>query len=176
VAFLPDGTFFVADGYGNARVVKFDKNGKYLTAWGTKGTGPGQFNLVHCVAVDARRRVYVADRNNSRIQLFDENGTFVEEWKDIMFPSHLIVTSDQSLWVLSAQAKRFAKYDLKGTLLTYWGSTPHTFPGGMATPHQFSVDAEGNVYIADYTNPAGVQKFVPKKNADRSRLIGQPLK
>jgi DNA-binding beta-propeller fold protein YncE len=74
IAWLPDGTFFITDGYVNTRVVKFDKDGKYLMTWGTKGSAPGQFNLPHSIAIDAKRRLYVADRSNSRIQIFDENG------------------------------------------------------------------------------------------------------
>ena len=86
LAWLPDGTMFLADGYKNTRVVKFDKNGKYLMAWGQRGTPPhemrpGYFNTVHGVAVDpVTRRVYVNDRENSRVQVFDENGKFLDQW------------------------------------------------------------------------------------------------
>jgi DNA-binding beta-propeller fold protein YncE len=89
MAWLPDGTFFVADGYANTRVVKFDKTGKYLTTWGQRGTSapgkpetrPGYMNNVHGVAVDPQtRRVFVNDRGNGRVQVFDENGKFLDEW------------------------------------------------------------------------------------------------
>ena len=76
LAFLPDGTFFVADGYDNSRVVKFDHTGKFLMAWGRAGSGRGEFRTAHGIAVDAKRRVYVVDRNNARIQIFDENGKY----------------------------------------------------------------------------------------------------
>ena len=78
IAWLPDGTMFVADGYQNRRVVKLDKNGTFITAWGTEGKGPGQFGgIVHCVAVDPQQhRVYVADAGNHRVQIFDENGKY----------------------------------------------------------------------------------------------------
>ena len=84
IAWLPDGSFFVSDGYTNTRVVKFDKDGKYVLAWGEKGTPPnekrpGYFNTVHAIAIDKNRRVYVADRANSRIQIFDENGKLIED-------------------------------------------------------------------------------------------------
>lgn len=171
IAFLPDGTFFVSDGYDNARVVKFDKNGKYLTAWGIKGTGPGQFDLPHCIAVDAQRRVYVADRSNHRIQIFDENGAFLDEWRNIPQPHHLMITRDQFLWLSDGTTSRIAKYDLNGKLQTYWG-TQGTSPGYMNQPHAFSVDSEGNLYIANGLNHR-VEKFTPKADADRSRLVGQ---
>ena len=83
IAWLPDGTFFISDGYTNTRVMKFDKDGKYLLKWGTPGTGPGQFNLPHAVDVDRNRRVYVSDRSNSRIQVFDENGKRLDTWPNI---------------------------------------------------------------------------------------------
>src|SRR5207237_9160355 len=94
IAWLPDGTFFVSDGYDNTRVVKFDKNGTFLMAWGTKGNAPGQFNLPHSVAVDAKRRVYVVDRMNARIQIFDENGKFIEQWPGFVSPTRVLITDD----------------------------------------------------------------------------------
>src|SRR5438477_5505828 len=86
MAFLPDGSMFVADGYNGNRVVKFDKNGKYVTAWGERGTPPnemrpGYFNVVHGIAADPMtHRIYVSDRGNRRMQVFDENGTFLDQW------------------------------------------------------------------------------------------------
>jgi peptidylamidoglycolate lyase len=171
IAFLPDGTFFVSDGYDNTRVVKFDKTGKFLTAWGTKGTGPGQFDLPHCIAVDARRRVYVADRSNHRIQIFDENGKFLDEWPNIPQPHHLMITQDQFLWLSDGTTSRIAKYDLNGKLLTYWG-TQGTSAGYMNQPHAFSVDSEGSLYVANGLNQR-VEKYTPKANAERARLVGQ---
>ena len=170
IAFLPDGTFFVSDGYDNARVVKFDKTGKFIRSWGVKGAGRGEFDLPHCIAVDARRRVYVADRSNHRIQIFDENGTFIDEWTNIPQPHHMMITQDQSLWLSDGTTSRLAKFDLNGRLLTYWG-TWGTAPGYMNQPHAFSVDAEGNLYVANGLNQR-VEKFVPKPGADKARLVG----
>jgi DNA-binding beta-propeller fold protein YncE len=170
IAFLPDGTFFVSDGYQNTRVAKFDKNGKFLMKWGTPGTGPGQFNLPHSIAVDARRRVYVADRGNHRIQIFDENGKFLDQWTNIPQPHHIQITQDQFLWVADGTTSRVAKYDLNGKLLTYWG-VQGSAPGYMNQPHGFSVDSEGNLYIANGLNQR-VEKYVPKAGADKSRLMG----
>ena len=99
IAWLPDGTFFVTDGYVNTRVVKFDKTGKFVKTWGGKGGGPGQFNLPHSIDIDRNRRLYVADRQNGRVQVFDEQGTFLDEWDNIVQPFHLIVSPDQHVWV-----------------------------------------------------------------------------
>jgi len=173
IAWLPDGTFFVSDGYDNSRVVKFDKNGKFLTAWGTKGTGPGQFNRPHSIAVDANRRVYVADRLNARIQIFDENGKFIEQWRGFVSPVRVIVTQDQSVWILDLGASRLAKYDTNGKLLTYWGTAGRS-PGSFVDPHDFSVDPEGNLYISN-GHGHRFDKYVPKPGADKSRLTGQPF-
>lgn len=171
IAFLPDGTFFISDGYDNARVVKFDRNGKFLLTWGKKGTGPGEFDLPHCIAVDARRRLYVADRSNHRIQVFDENGKFLDQWPNIPQPHHLMITQDQTLWVADGTTSRIAHYDLNGKLLTYWG-VQGTSPGYMNQPHAFSTDPDGNLYIANGLNQR-VEKYIPNPNGDRSRLVGQ---
>ena len=171
IAFLPDGTFFISDGYTNTRVVKFDKTGKFLTQWGTRGTGPSQFNLPHCVVVDAQRRVYVSDRGNSRIQVFDENGKFLDQWPSIPQPHHMMITQDQSLWLTDGTTSRIVKYDLNGRLQTYWGVNG-TAAGYMNQPHAFSVDSEGNLYIANGLNH-NVEKYVPKAGAERARLVGQ---
>jgi DNA-binding beta-propeller fold protein YncE len=171
IAFLPDGTFFVADGYENSRVVKFDKNGKYLQAWGTFGSGPSQFKVVHGVGVDAQRRVYVADRDNNRVQVFDENGKYLSEFRTFASPAHVLATKDQAVWVMTLGSHRMAKYDLAGHLLTSWG-VDRPAPGDFAGGHQFSIDSAGNLYVANFRQ--GVMKFVPKPNADKSRLIGQP--
>ena len=171
VAFLPDGSLLVADGYAGTRVVKFDASGRYVMSFGTRGNGPGQFSLVHCVAVDARGRIYVADRNNSRVQVFDAAGQYLDQWP-IRRPNHLLMTEDQFLWLSDGAVNRFAKFDLNGRLQTYWGVTG-AYQGAMDNPHKFSVDPDGNLYVADYANNR-VQKFRPRANADRSRLIGRP--
>jgi DNA-binding beta-propeller fold protein YncE len=86
VAFAPNGNFFISDGYVNSRVVKYNKEGDYLLHWGRHGTGDGEFNLVHDIVVDFAQRVYVADRTNQRVRIFDVNGRFVGKWIDIGAP------------------------------------------------------------------------------------------
>ena len=172
IAWLPDGTFFISDGYTNTRVVKFDKNGKFLMTWGTKGKGPGQFDLPHSIDIDNQRRVYVADRSNSRIQIFDENGKYLSEWNNIRSPYHIMITKDQFLWVADGVTNKFLKYDLNGKLLYSWG-TYGSFPGAFWGVHQFSVDQDGNLYAAE-TFGGRTQKYRPMPGAASALLIGGP--
>jgi peptidylamidoglycolate lyase len=182
MAWLPDGTFFVADGYQNTRVVKFDKDGKYLTTWGQRGTPPekrpGYFNNVHGIAVDPQtRRVFVNDRNNGRVQVFDENGKYLDEWgfgprppSDIhMF----IITTDRFLWAADRGTSKLVKYDLNGRFQYSWG-TWGDFPGSFWGVHGLSVDQEGNVYTAA-VDSGGAQKFRPRKGANPAFLLGRQV-
>ena len=179
IAFLPDGTFFVSDGYINTRVVKFDRNGKYVTSWGMRGeagkeTRPYYMNTVHAIVADKQRRLYVSDRANHRIQIFDENGKFLEHWQNVPLPYSLLMTDDQFLWSASGQTMKFTKYDLNGKLLAAWG-TYGAMPGGFWGVHQFHVDSEGSLYTAD-VHVGRPQKFRPRPGADRNRLIGAPTR
>jgi hypothetical protein len=177
VAWLPDGTFFVSDGYVNTRVAKFDRNGKFLMDWGMKGnppreTRPSYMNTVHAVVVDKKNRVYISDRANSRIQVFDENGKFLDAWPNMRRPYSLLMTDDQHLWAADGTTQKFTKHDLNGKLLFSWG-TFGAFPGGFWGVHQFHVDGEGNLYTAD-VHVGRPQKFRPKPGADPDHLIGRP--
>jgi peptidylamidoglycolate lyase len=171
IAFLPNGDFYVTDGYKNSRVVKFSREGKYLLEWGKHGKGPGEFNIPHGVAIDANGRVYVIDRSNSRIQVFDPNGSFIEEWPGFPFALDIHVTKDNHyLWVSDGYNDKILKYDLNGHLLYSWG-TFGAAAGELWGPHGFSVDSEGNLYTAEVF--AGrPQKFAPKKDAASETLIG----
>jgi peptidylamidoglycolate lyase len=174
IAFLPDGSFYVADGYSNTRVIKLDKDGKFQLEWGTKGTGPGQFDLVHSVAVDGQGRVFVADRSNHRIQIFDAAGKFLDQWPNVRHPTFLTVSNDnKSVWVASGIEDRMVKYDMNGKLQTYWGA-PGNFAATLYNPHGFSVDPAGDLYIADSFNNR-VQKLVPRADGDKSRLVDPPF-
>jgi len=182
IAWLPDGTFFVGDGYANTRVVKFDKNGKYLLAWGEKGNPPnekrpGYFNTVHGVAVDTpTRRVFVNDRQNHRVQVFDENGKYLKEWSFGPPPSdiHLIyIGADRALWAFDRGTSKMLKYDLDGHFLYSWG-TWGDFPGGFWGVHGIAVDQEGNFYAAA-VDSGGVQKFRPRPGANPAFLVSKPI-
>jgi DNA-binding beta-propeller fold protein YncE len=174
VAFLPDGSVLVADGLTNSRVVKLDRNGRFVKAWGTRGEGPGQFNALHSVAVDRNRRVYVADRNNKRVQVFDENGTFLAEWPNIRFPNDILISDKtQDVWVSDNMTTEIIKFDTSGKRLFSWNATG-TAPGGFGELHEMAVDSKGIVYTSD--NVLGrMQKLTPKAGADPNQLIGPPM-
>jgi sugar lactone lactonase YvrE len=184
MAWQPDGSFYVADGYANTRVVKFDKDGKYLTAWGEKGEAggkemrPNYFNNVHGVAIDPQtREVYINDRGNHRIQIFDENGKFLRQWKINSEPSNIhfvYIGTDRKAWVFDNSTQKLAQYDLNGHLLYSWGSLG-TFPGALWGAHGISVDQEGNLYLA-MVGYGGVQKFHPRAGANPNFLVGKPIK
>ena len=182
LAFLPDGTMFVADGYNGTRVAKFDKSGKFLMDWGQKGTPPndkrpGYFNNVHGLAVDPQtHRVFVNDRGNHRIQVFDETGKYLYEWYigDEPCDVHLIyIGADRNLWLFDRGSSRMVKYDLNGHFLYSWG-TWGDFPGGFWGVHGFSVDQDGNFYVAEVDN-GRVQKFRPRQGANQDYLVGKPV-
>jgi peptidylamidoglycolate lyase len=177
IVWMADGTFFVSDGYTNTRVVKFDKNGKFLTQWGMDGKGrddetrPYYFDTVHAIAIDKQNRLYVSDREHSRLQIFDQNGKFLEAWPNVPRAYSLLMTDDQFLWSASGQTQKFTKYDLNGKLLSSWG-TFGTMPGAFWGVHQFDVDSEGNLYTAD-VHVGRPQKFRPRPGVDRALLVGR---
>jgi peptidylamidoglycolate lyase len=181
IAWLPDGSFFVADGYVNTRVVKFDKNAKYVMAWGQKGeagkeTRPGYFNTVHGIAVDPQtRRVFVSDRQNRRIQVFDENGKYLDEWSVGAPPAdlHLIhMDGSRYLWGFDRASSKMVKWDLSGHFMYAWGAWGN-FPGGFWGVHGISVDSDGNVYVSEVDN-GGAQKFRPRAGANPAFLMTKP--
>jgi DNA-binding beta-propeller fold protein YncE len=181
LAWLPDSTMFVSDGYNGNRVAKFDAAGNFLLHWGERGTvpemRPGYFNTVHGLAVDPQsRRVFVSDRSNRRIQVFDENGNFLDQWS--MGPQantqFLHVSTDGYLWAVDDRTWKVLKYDLEGHLLYAWGSQG-AWPGGMWNVHGMSVDQDGNFYIAEVAN-GRAQKFVPRPGANPDFLVGQPYR
>lgn len=171
IAFLPNGEFYAA---GLSRVIKFSKDGKYLSEFGKPGSGPGEFYDIHGVALDhKRRRIYLSDRGNSRIQVLDFDGKFIAEWPHILAPYCIRLTADgKYLWVSDGFTQKFLKYDAEGHLLTSWG-TFGIAPGTHWGPHYFDTDTEGNLYVA-YDYRGDVQKFRPKKNPIHSdELVGQ---
>ena len=101
IAFAPNGDFYVSDGYGNSRVVKFSRDGKYLFAWGKPGKGPGEFQVPHSVAVDSKGTVYVSDRENNRIQIFDSDGHYLRQWTHLGATQSIFITPQDETWIIT---------------------------------------------------------------------------
>ena len=182
MAWMPDGSFYVADGYNGTRVAKFDAGGAFLLDFGMAGergkeTRPGYMNNVHGVAVEVEtRRVFVNDRENHRIQVFDENGKYLSEWKINVSPSslHFVqIGADRTLVTFDRNTHKMLKYDLDGHLLHAWG-TVGDFPGTLWGVHGMSTDQEGNLYVAE-VDAGRFQKFRPRPGANPAYLIGKPV-
>ena len=184
LVFMDANTMYLADGYDNTRVIKYDMEGKKLAQWGEKGTAPnekrpGFWNNVHGIAVDpTTREVFVNDRANSRVQVFDENGKYLREWnfgpRPPMDIHSFIVTSDRKLWAADQGTHKILGYDLQGHFLYSWGSWGE-YPGGMWGVHGLSTDQEGNFYVAEVNN-GRVQKFRPRQGANPEFVVGKPWK
>ena len=161
VTFAPNGDLFVSDGYINSRVIKYNKSGDYLTQWGRKGTGDGEFNLVHDVALDSQGRLYVADRNNSRVQIFDQSGKFLGKWTDVGTPWGLYyVDREKAIFMCDGVNDRIVKLNLDGQIQGVLGSHGK-IAGKLDFPHQLAVDSTGAIYVAEIKNWR-VQKFIKK--------------
>src|SRR5215831_2288443 len=158
VAFDREGNIYVADGEGNSRVLKFNKYGNVLLGWGMKGDGPGQFNLPHSIAIDGDL-VYVGDRENARIQIFDLNGRYFGEWK-LGHPFGLFVTPDHSIYMSDAIAGRILKIARDGKVLGALDGPPPD-KGRHFDPHSLAVDKDNSIFTAEVM-PWRVQKFRPK--------------
>jgi hypothetical protein len=183
MAFNSAGDVFVADGYGNARIVHFDKAGKFKNAWGGLGHGPGQFSIPHAIAW-IKGRIYIADRNNVRIQVFDEKGEFLEEWRDLIVPWGFCVTDKDELWVCGSSPMQwrdkdealgcppkdqiFMKFSKEGKVTRLFtlpkGMDGKERPGEVNWVHAIAVDSRGNVYLGDIKGKRA-QKFVLREPA-----------
>ena len=170
----PNGDIFVADGHGgntNARIVKFDKNGKFIKTWGKKGTAPGEFDTPHSLAMDSKGRLFVADRNNNRIQIFDQDGKFLEEWKQFSRISGLYIRNDivyaadsESNTARHAGWKRGIRIgNVKDGKVTAFIPDPEAKPDTTATSAAEGVaaDAKGNIYGAE-VGPRALKRYVRK--------------
>jgi len=160
VAFSPAGDIFVSDGYGNSRVVKFSKDGRFLKTWGSKGSAPGEFNIPHAIAVDKQGRVYVADRENYRIQIFDAEGNFLREWRHLGAPWGLEITAGPHLYMADGYNNRVLKLNLEGNVLGAFGG-PGKLPGEFSYLHHLAVSPQGAIYTAEILNWRP-QKFLPE--------------
>jgi|HubBroStandDraft_6_1064221.scaffolds.fasta_scaffold286250_2 DNA-binding beta-propeller fold protein YncE len=151
VGFAKNGDFYVTDGYGNSRVMKFDRDGNFIKAWGRFGTAPGEFDLPHSVVVDKEDRVYVGDRENARIQIFDADGNFLKQWTGIGYPYGLFITSDQHIWMVDGGYDRIVELDQNGKILGAIGE-PGRAPGQLAWAHFMAVGPDRKIYVAEVLN------------------------
>ncbi len=163
ILIAPNGDILVADGHGgtsNNRLVKFNKNGKFLKAWGQKGSGPGDFDLPHSLALDSQNRLFVADRNNNRIQIFDLDGKYLTEWKQFGRPSGICITKDDTIYVVDSESNTKRNPGVKRGIRigsAKDGKVTAFIPDAEPDPDNstvlgvegVSVDAKGNVYGAD---------------------------
>ncbi len=183
LAFMDANTMYLADGYDGTRVIKYDMDGNKLMEWGMEGDGsrnerrPGYFNSVHGIAVNpVTRMVYINDRNNGRVQVFDENGTFVDQWDMGPRPPmniHDIYVGDNGvLWAADQGSHKLNGYDADGNFIYSWG-TFGTCQGCMWGVHGFHTDMEGNLYTSE-VRTGRVQKYTPREGANPAFLVGKP--
>ena len=162
VAFDPQtGDMYVADGYGNARVHKYGPDGQHLFSWGDFGTDPGEFNLVHSICTDAAGNVYVADRENHRVQVFEPDGDYITQWNNLHRPCGLHIVGDLAyIGQLPTHLAVNADYpnlggcvsihDLEGYRLVALGDAmPGEGPGQFTAPHGLAVDSKGDLYVGE---------------------------
>jgi DNA-binding beta-propeller fold protein YncE len=164
VAIARSGDVFIAQGHkpftgGDARILKFDKTGKFLKSWGGKGKGPGQFEVPHGIAVDAKGQLWVSDRENQRIQIFDADGTFIKELKYAGLPCGVHI-GGQHVYMVNGFAGQILRLDLDGNVLAATGK-PGKGLGEFGEAHAIAVSPKGELYVADPSNRV-VQKFVKK--------------
>jgi DNA-binding beta-propeller fold protein YncE len=164
VAVGTSGDVFVAQGHtpgpnGDPRVVKFDRNGTFIKSWGGKGKGPGQFEVAHGIAIDANGRLWVADRENQRIQIFDQDGNYLKELKYAGLPCSLQI-GDQYIHMVNGFAGQVLRLDLDGKVLSATGKAGQGL-GEFGEAHMIAVSAKGDIWVADTVNST-VHKFVRK--------------
>jgi DNA-binding beta-propeller fold protein YncE len=165
----PNGDIFIADGHGektNARIVKFDKTGKFIKAWGKEGKAPGEFDEPHGLAMDSQGRLFVADRANSRLQIFDQEGKFLAEWKQFGRPSGVAIDKNDVIYVADSQSDEKTNPGFKqgirigsakdGKVTAYIPETKD-----LGSLEATAYDDAGNVY-AGYTGAMNLKRFVKK--------------
>ncbi len=175
VAVAPNGDLYVSDGYGNARVHRFNAEGKLVRSWGEPGTGPGQFHLPHSLRVTPDNRLLVADRENDRIQIFDLEGNYLDEWTHVQRPTDIYVDTEglvyvSELWWIVGQESftrgkikhdlpgRVTVLDLKGNVVLSWTSSDRCAWGNLIAPHCLCVDRRGDLYVGEVSQTFGVKR------------------
>jgi sugar lactone lactonase YvrE len=175
VVVAANGDIFVADGHdrtSNARIVKFSKSGRFLKTWGRRGSAPGEFDTPHAIAIDSRGRVFVGDRGNNRIQIFDQDGTFIEQWKQFGRPSGIYIDANDTIYVSDSESNAKRNPGWKrgirigsardGTVAAFIPD-PEPDPDNSSTSRAEGVAAgtQGAVYGAE-VGPKGLKRYVRK--------------
>jgi DNA-binding beta-propeller fold protein YncE len=162
IAFGPSGDFFVVQGHGRGvgRVLRFDKSGRFLKSWGGKGSAEGQFDQPHSIVVDRQGLVYVADRENRRVQIFDTDGRFVKSWKVAGLPCGLLVGPDGQLYLATGFAGQILRLDANGKAAAAMGQ-PGKALGEFGEAHYMAFAPSGDIYVADTIN-AVLHRYVKR--------------
>ena len=183
MAIASNGDVFISDGYGNARIVHCDKKGEFIKSWGTLGNTDGRFSIPHAIAIDSKDNIYVADRNNVRIQVYDTEGKLQASWRNIIVPWGFCITENDDIWVCGSTPMKwrfdpkypgaplgcppkdqvFMKFRPNGQLIQMW-AIPKAIdgkekPGELNWVHCLAVDKAGNIYSGDIIGKR-LQKFV----------------
>lgn len=182
LATAPEGDIYVSDGYGNARIHRFTEDGALISSWGEPGTGAGEFHIPHSTWVDKRGRVYVADRDNERIQIFEPDGTYMTEWTDVQRPQDIYIDDDDLVYVAELswfpgqkshrrgimsvyEPGRVSIYDLDGNVLLRWSNPDPSCDGYFIAPHSIWVDDEGSIYVGEVTHTVAVMRGLASRDA-----------
>jgi peptidylamidoglycolate lyase len=174
IAVTKDGSFYVSDGYGNSRIMKFSATGKYLFAWGKKGNKESEFNIPHGISLDSKENIYVADRENNRIQLFEPNGKFIKQFSNNNFgticsvgfdktKSKLFAIDDITFLKLKHRGSDIFIFDTLGKVQTRYGRSG-LYEGNISWYHDLTIDNDENIYVGDILGNT-IQKF--RKISDR---------
>ena len=153
IAVASNGDIIISDGYGNHHVHRYSSTGKHIKTWGGKGSGPGQFTISHTVRIDGHDRIWICDRENCRIQIFDLDGNFVDEWTNLLRPNNIYMDLRNDIIYIAELGRRISIFDMSTrTMITSWGGgagpsdTSGEFKGG---PHGIWVDSHGNIYAGE---------------------------
>ena len=176
LAIGPTGDLFISDGYGNCKVHRFRASGELVRSWGVPGTGPGQFNLPHGIAVTMDGRILLADRENDRIQVFDADGSCLAIWDDVQRPTNIDIDAEGRIYVAELWRRvgqtsytrgettvdmpgRVSVLDTNGRVITRFGasSEERAAAGNFVAPHDVCVDSRGDLYVAEVTQTFGVR-------------------
>jgi hypothetical protein len=162
VSIAPNGDIFVAEGHGKAepRVLRFDSKGTFIRSWGERGIGPGQFSMVHSIVVDASNRVYVADRQNRRVQIFDADGKYLGQWKYAGLPCGLYLSPAGRMYLASGFAGQILELDRNGVVTRAMGQ-PGKGLGEFGEAHFLTIGPDGEILVADTVKPA-LHKFIKR--------------